>query len=551
MRKIYSIPVPIHPLTRRLTSALVSLCLAACASDNADGLPGDEGDTGTKKGSEVTVVIASPDTRTRAINENTGEAIRTVRIYAYEHGVTDAAPVGYLEDNNVGTGVSTYKMEVKQRGQLDFIALLNDGGANQTTAITLNENTTLAQLNTYRIGRQLQEYGTGSGDYAIPMSTLEGTNGANRTFTITETTAPQYVNLTATRAMSRLRLYFAKADLGENEVKITSATLTQGPLSVRLMAEETQASLPDDGTYFDNAKASDITVVDPNSPVEVREEILDPDNTKITTENTQLVATAYMPENPYGASNKHDSGINNGEYDGTGTADSPYLLTVNYQAGTGDHKKLIYLPAVQRNQTVNIFGLLRGNEVKLYVKVADWDVENVALDNYPTYSSCGQAEEHESYSTTAQYVKVNDPDYVTDSELKARLKAAFACTFNMTAPEGLQFTPTLTGGGEGRFELMIFRAGTKMDVSECVGDPHKYTIYVIPTESYDTDNPAVNTVDLLITTQTWAGQADPLLINLDRKWNAGENESQWDDRIRITQISDISTSDPEGGEEAN
>ena len=529
MRRRYSIPT--YRTVRRIATAVVALCLAACASDDPTATSDDGGGNGGGAGTEgrkVNIVIAASQTETRAIDENTGNEIRSVRIYAYPHGETN--PIGYLYDNSPELNKGTYQMALSnQFGQVDFIALLNDGGAeaaNGTPEITLNENTTLENLNAYRIGRKLQEYGTaGSGGYAIPMSTLEGTNGANRTFTLTETSAPQYINLTATRAMGRLRLYFAKCNTGNATVQITSATLTQGPLSTRLMTEESVESLPIE-TWYDTAGTNEITVVD--SPVKVEKEAT-PD-TKLTTENTTLVATAYIPENPRGATLTHGDGLYEGEYDGNTNVytQSAYKLTLSYEVGSSTvENKVIYLPAVKRNQTVNVFGLLQGEEVRLYVRMDDWDVKDVDLKDYPTYSDCGLAENRSGYTTEAGYVAVGNP--ITYDEREKQLKAAFACTFNMTAPGGHEFVPKLTGAGEARFKLYIESAAHN-EVSQCTAGQGVYTIYVIPTEEYDEDKP--NTVDLLITTHTWAGPVDPLLINLNRNWNAGDNPQ--DDRIRIT-----------------
>lgn len=537
MRRRYSIPT--YRNVRRIATAVAALCMAACASDEPATTPDEEGGNGSgTKGSEMTVVIAAPQPETRAVP--TGDEIRTVRIYAYEHGVTDEAPVGYLYDPSAEYNTNnTYKMNLSQRGQLDFIALLNDGGteAANTPEITLNENTTLDELNgvkglnDYRIGRKLVDYSTtNSGNYAIPMSTLEGRNGANRTFTLTETTATQYVNLTATRAMSRLRLRFAKYNTGTDKVQITSATLTQGPRSTRLLTEEEVESLPIE-TWYDTKGTENITVVDASSPISV-EETATPSE-KLDDKNTTLVATAYMPENPRGATKTHGDGQYNGELDGTTDryTQSAYKLTVKYTVGSSTGEKDIYLPAVERNQTVNIFGLLSGKDVSLYIRVADWDVKEVELTDYPTYSDCGLADGHPGYSTEAGYVVVSDP--ITNDDIKKQLNAAFACTFNMTAPAGHEFVPKLTGDGEARFKLRVYRDQTEItDDTDWMAGKGIYTIYVIPTEPYAEENPDLNTVYLLITTHTWAGPVDPLLINLEHKWNAGDNPQ--DDRIRIT-----------------
>ncbi len=540
MRRAYPIPILSYRLIRRFTAAVTVLCLAACGSDGPGALPDEDGNEGGSdgKGGEVTVVIAAPQTETRAVPS--GDEIRSVRIYAYAHGETDQPPVGYLEDNDFITGVGTYKINLSRRGQLDFIALLNDGGVAQAaaSAVALDGNTTLAELNAYRIGRQLNSYNDGG--CAIPMSTLEGENGANRTFTLTESTASQYVRLTATRAMSRLRLYFAKHNTGRATVQITGATLTQGPLSTRLLVDEDSESLsyPDDyvaaGT---DEETSAIAVAPANTeasyPVEVTD-VSAPD-TKLTAGNTTLVATAYMPENPYGASNVHPDGLYEDEYDGTvgNRRLSAYKLTVTYNVGDSEGEKDVYLPAVDRNQTVNVFGLLSGEDITLYVRVADWIVEEVILPQHPTYSDCQPATAG-NYSTAAGY-KVNDGD---------KLGAAFQCTFEMSTEQ--VFTPTVNGP----FTVVVqnsahaivtgnqIKGGTDAD-----GNPLSYFIYVIPTHDYTPS--AVNEGYLLITIPDWTGENEPLLINREHKWNANDNPQ--DDRIRIT----IENLNPDSGENTN
>lgn len=498
-----------------------SLLWVSCSKDNPTVMD-MEGDGGTDGPGNVTLVIGSAASRAAGSDENpTGDEVRTLRILAYDATAGDnAAPVGYkYMDNLSGPGPFYAKMDLEKYGQMKFYALLNEAGAAEANDpdITLGENTTQTDLNNYRIGRSLHDYGNGS--YAIPMSSLEGTNGANRTFAIAATSTPQYVNLTVTRALSRLRIYFAKYGTGQGTVQITGAKLTQGPASTRLTAAETAGAANNDYTG-----ASDITVIADGSPVTVDTELEDP-TAKLTEQNTQRVATAYMPENPYGASGKHtDDGEWNGEQTGTDN-DKAYKLTVTYLTGTAQKTKDIYLPAVKRNQTVNVFGLLQGKDIELHIRVADWNVEDVSLGEYPSYS-CEPSTAND-YSSETEYVDTNNPE--------DKLTKAFCVKFQMTQPEGQKFTPALIGNNS-RFELRVYRAE-----ADITGEPDKwvgsasdeYLIYVIPTGEYDMEDADRNSTYLTVTTQTWSSPTDALLINRNGHWNSGDADKS-DTKIKVT-----------------
>lgn len=496
-----------------------SLLWVSCSKDNPAAM-NMEGNEGTDGPGNVTLVIGSA--ASRAVNENpTGDEVRTLRILAYDAAADDnAAPIGhkYL-DNLTGTGPFYATMDLEKRGQVKFYALVNEAEAAEANEpeITLSENITQTDLNNYRIGRSLNQYDDNG--YAIPMSSLEGTAGANRTFTIAAASTPQYVKLTVTRALSRLRLYFAKYGAEQGEVQITGVKLTQGPVSTRLTTAETSESL---NSYYSGA--GEITVIANDSPVTVDTPLTNP-NDKLTEQNTQYIATAYMPENPYGASGKNAEEEWNGEQAGTDDALSKaYKLTVTYQMGTETKMKDIYLPAVERNQTINVFGLLRGADIELHIRVADWLVEEVELGEYPSYT-CEPLNAGE-YSTETEYVNTNNPD--------EKLEEAFCARFRMTQPEGQKFTPALSGN-ESRFELWVYRGNTDVtdDPDKWVGGSNEYFLYVVPTGEYDTTDEGHNSTFLVITTQTWSSPTDALLINRNYEWNKDEADKS-DTKIKVT-----------------
>lgn len=498
-----------------------SLLWVSCSKDNPAAM-NMEGNEGTDGPGNVTLVIGSA--ASRAVNENpTGDEVRTLRILAYDAAADDnAAPIGHKSLNNLtGTGPFYATMDLEKRGQVKFYALVNEAGAAGANEqeITLSENITQTDLNNYRIGRSLNQYDDNG--YAIPMSSLEGTEGANRTFTIAAASTPQYVKLTVTRALSRLRLYFAKYGAEQAEVQITGVKLTQGPVSTRLTTAENATSLSD---HYNGS--SDITVVDGNSPVVVNTQLDDP-TAKLTDENTQYIATAYMPENPYGASDKNAEGEWNGKQAGTDDALSKaYKLTVTYQMGTETKMKDIYLPAVERNQTINVFGLLRGADIELHIRVADWLVEEVELGEYPSYTCVPAREGEYAYSTETEYINTNN--------WEVKLEKAFCVKFQMTQPEGQKFTPALSGN-ESRFELRVYRANKDVtdEPDKWVGGDDEYFLYVIPTGEYDMTDASHNSTFLVVTTQTWSSPTDALLINRDNQWDNREaDESKT--KIKVT-----------------
>lgn len=482
-------------------------CLAACTDEQQPE------DSGENMSETVDIVIGPTDEAyTRAI---TGDEIHSLRIYAFPSGTDkNVTAVGYVEDiNPTGSGPYRYTMELSERGELDFIALINDGDAEaeNNPSITLDDNTTLGELLDYRFSG-LTDAATG-----LPMSTLEGTDGSNRTFYVSASSVSQTIHLDATRAMARLQLYFAKYNTGVDQVSITGATITQGPSSTRLAVQESAASLTDIGI---NSNSQDIM----NVPVSV-DKVLASADEELTDANTTLVATAYILENPYGATGTNTDG----DLDGTtGTDDvtgNAYKLTVNYAVGSNNPmEKTFYLPAVERNQTIRVFGLLEGKDLRLFIRVAKWNVEDVVLVDYPTYTDC-QPLDGKVYSTTARYVDTNNQTLKEEN--------AFGVTFSMTAPEGQQFTPALVNNGN--FELKVYNsAGTDVtnDPAAIVGSTNAYTLYVIPTAPYDAENSANNQTELIITTTTWAGPNDLLLINRNKSWNS--DDSPREDRIRIT-----------------
>lgn len=212
----------------------------------------------------------------------------------------------------------------------------------------------------------------------------------------------------------------------------------------------------------------------------------------------------------------------------SGALMSQYELGIG--TGTGDAVTDYTLYRNSKYQTTATFDGWK-KLLHLSFTVADWIQEEVVLDyTYPT-TTCTpvkmrmneSGEEIPDYNTQVYTVNTED--------LSARLSAAFGLKFSMTEPVGQLWTATLQGG---YYELMVLDyLGNDItaDKSKWISGKEPFTIYVLPTQPYD-KNPGEGV--LRISTRTWGGENDMLLINRDNRFNAEDHPLQTE--IRIQQI---------------
>lgn len=162
--------------------------------------------------------------------------------------------------------------------------------------------------------------------------------------------------------------------------------------------------------------------------------------------------------------------------------------------------------------------------------MADWTQKDIDLEyNYPT-TVCSPVKEN-NYSTEVYYVNTTD--------LSTKLEAAFGLKFSMTAPANQKWTITLDGGN---YDIMVFDY-LNQDITNApeqwISGEQPFCIYIIPNQPY-----SENSGDgiLRISTLTWGGENDLLLINEAKKFNSSDNPSQTE--IRIQQIEEPSSSQP-------
>lgn len=170
------------------------------------------------------------------------------------------------------------------------------------------------------------------------------------------------------------------------------------------------------------------------------------------------------------------------------------------------------------------------NLININYSVADWTQKDIDLEyNYPT-TDCSPVKE-DNYSTKVYYVNTTD--------LSTKLEAAFGLKFSMTAPANQKWTITLDGGN---YDIMVFDY-LNQDITNApeqwISGEQPFYIYIIPNQPY-----SENSGDgiLRISTLTWGGENDLLLINEAKKFNSSDNPSQTE--IRIQQIEEPSSSQP-------
>lgn len=208
------------------------------------------------------------------------------------------------------------------------------------------------------------------------------------------------------------------------------------------------------------------------------------------------------------------------------------VLTSRYELGIGVGKEEVITDyTLYRNARYQTTATFNGWKklFNLSFTVAGWMQKDVTLDyTYPT-TTCTpvrmrmneNGEEVPDYDTQVYIVNTED--------LSARLAAAFGLKFSITEPVGQLWTATLQGG---YYDLMVFDyLGNDItaDKNKWVSGKEPFTIYVIPTQPYD-KNPGEGV--LRISTRTWGGENDMLLINRDDRFNADDHPLQTEIRVR-------------------
>ena len=464
----------------------VCLCFAACTSDDVEGALPASGDT-------TTVMLAidanAPETRATV---NYDKEIRTIRIYAYLHGTagTAVAPIGYYYQEVEGNGpyYCTMDLPLTQTTVVDFLVTLNDGSmTKEANSSDLNANTTRSEVENYMFTANTFKTDA-DGNFACPMSNLleEGktennVDENNRSFTIRKTTAPQLIDILCTRAMARLRLQFAK--VGEEDATIDKATLYRGPRYTWLMKEPTEG---DQKTMYVTPEGLSDAFLATSVPITQVVSSVNNENGEY-----QTIAETYMLENLFGTENpdKLPEGTD-------GNGNRMYWLEIEYTTNGEEHEKMVYLPAVKRNQTINVRGTLVSNSLQIQLDVKPWEVDENEID----FSTDWNAE----LQKVTLYKEIPDDPETTDNERAVAVATSTDGTirgatfqFRMASPVGATWTAHLSSTVDFRLE------GTTSGVGE--ENPNFATFTVVPIGNYNQETP--QEVKLFITLSSPFGGA--------------------------------------------
>ena len=500
-----------------LLAAACGLAGSGCAKNDA-GVP-DEGRRRTVSLQMNVGTRAVSDTDEGMASER--EAV-SLRVYAFD-GETPAGH--YFTNAPTGAdGIYTFVMDVDVKTvgtsqTLDFYVIANEHAALHPS-VAFSESTTRAELESCYF---TQIENTASGAHAtphLPMAAvrkqveipLDG--GA-------ESTEPGHeghwstgaeVDLTLERTVARLGVYFAKAEGNDASLFLQGLTLLEdGRRRRNYFLPPTDAQLQSGGW-----ETMPFTIFEGDREITAVTQVGDLDPDRYEPGNHPH----YLFENFYGSDDPDEpqaSGYLNGTYRGN-------ILQADYAVGGERKRKLIYLPAVERNIFYKVFCAVEtGGAIAVTYTVAPWDDAESSLEvDYPTYSCAPPA--GDDYST--------DVYYSADNELAG----AFCLQFAMTQPAGRNWVPSVSGGD---YKLRIFNSTEEItdDNARWVSsDKETYRIYVIPTRQYDAASPNPDGL-LRISAPTWENRDDLLLINRNFSWNAGEtDENRSVSYIRIQQV---------------
>lgn len=283
--------------------------------------------------SDVMLMISSPYGSPNTKSAADYQKIETIRIYAYLHGSSDTAPVGYAYYPDITTDGPYYcPVFLETSGTIDFIVILNDARIN-SPARTPEENMTRSELD----GITFTGLKGTEDQIPVPMCNErsgDGIGSSNFSFTVSDTDEYKLIPIDVKRSVSQMRLNFAKN--GESAITVTGAVLYNGPDTAPLTLQDSNIN----GTGLYAGKS--VTLI--QSPVELQ-----------TGSLKEMAQTMLLP-NPYGSSSPdtyspYTSGYNN--------IDRVYRIDVSYEIqGTGGYteykQKSIYMPAVRANQSIDI-----------------------------------------------------------------------------------------------------------------------------------------------------------------------------------------------------
>ncbi|MDC6279618.1 fimbrial protein [Caecibacteroides pullorum] len=427
------------------------------------------------------------DVHTRAVDASTGTPtaeesdLHSLRIYAFDNS---GQQVGHL---NLTDGLDTSNpllMDLKIKAEpteqpLRFYAVANEGAMSTPgNEKTLDANTSETELKNFTFTTLKS-----TADFGLPM--FDVINVTIHTNDITPQTQVGHeghytlnekVNFELERPVGKLGVFAAKVE-GETEtLTVTGARiLKEGTRMMNYLFPQTDEVLKQ---IVPKEAEINLTLVTGGNVNTALSENISDEERKNPGNYTPLLEVPFYPfETPWGSASWNTPGDERGA-----------VLQIDYQFGNKTNTGLVYLPRIERNHYYAICCLMR-NSGKITVEyvVADWDDGgNYELDfAYPTYTNPIEPMEGASYSQPKVYY---NPDPDSD-------EGTFKARFQLTAPEGQEWQPTLLNATPADYEITVYQSGEQG--MQKVEPPYvaSSSDYVIKIRALKSDN-AGRTVEL-------------------------------------------------------
>lgn len=441
-----------------IAAVIPSLLLSGCAKENSP-----------YRGEERSVLLQM-NVGTRAVDELDGtpdpaeSAINTLRVYAFVDGELAghfySADASSLDPGD--SGGRRFLMDLKMYSlgsrNVDFYVVANEkamvtaGGSRELT-----DRTTQSELDSFTFTgldisgglpmccRQTETIDFDSDAQDNPQ-TVPGHEG--------HTLLDRKLSFTLSRPVGKLGVFAAKPQGESGRLYITGISMTRARFVNYLMPQDDPDVF---GTVGSPASRELSFIAD-----EIQSGLPETADRTDAGNYTPVLDEAYYPfENPWGS----------GTWDAPGDARGN-ILTLRYRFdGEEERTGTVYMPPVVRNSYYKVCCLINNSgKITVEYTVADWDDEDVyTLDfAYPTYVNplMPPGGVIPTYPPTIYYN--SDPDSA---------EGAFEVNFNISAPVGQEWQPTLLNATQGDYEVTVWQGGQKMS-PPYYPSPDDYTIRI-------------------------------------------------------------------------
>ncbi len=447
-------------------SVLLLTSLSSCIKDN---------DINSSSCAETHVQLVIGNTASRAGVDASPDLIDRLRIYVFNE---QNERVGYLfRDNLNAKDVISLPMPLDREasGKAVYFYVL----ANDLDGWALNENTSCSVLDEMSFKR----WEEGDVPSLSPMVNNDNTSDKGGYKTRVQLTEEKWqnVNVHIQHIVGRLRLLLKKD--GNGSIVINNATVYHRP---------------DNYFLFDNANGN--ITFDKNSK-DIKDQFIIEEPINSTTDYG-VIGETYLAPNAYGTKDMTGDTYDPAYTDGG--RDKAYILVIDYTVDNTSKRKIVFLPPVSRNQSIDVKGTLVSNSLKVHLTVKDWDVDDTEIDFSTEYT--GALKPGDTPNSIMVDTDSDGKKAVAVATSRDGQERAATFSFKMTSPVGARWTAHLENTTDFRLEGTTFGVGDK-DAVEAV-------FKVIPLKEHDATTP--RSVNLFITqTSSFGGVDDEgiLVIN--------------------------------------